>query len=184
MKKLSVFIALYIILSSCTKTVDQVVKIIKEDVSVHGKKYKVPVEIETRSEGMSIGFGLKKGTTTANGEFYFQSPELGEYTQNQEDFKKGSRDVDLVLTQWDSMDPNEQRNLLGSAVVHIKFNKGTQVGNNITGTGTWTFGEIKGTMTKYVSEGAGVLKYKYETFPDEEFAHPIETVLLKGFMKK
>ena len=76
---------------------------------------------------------------------------------------------------------------VGSAVIHIKFNKGTVTKEDITGTGTWTFGEIKGTMTKYVSEGAGVLTYKYDRDiynGDIEYRYPIESFSLKGFMKK
>jgi hypothetical protein len=67
MKKLSVFIALCIILSSCTKTVDVFAKIIKEDVSVPGKKYKVPVEINVSSEEEYVM--IKKEIHTVDGEF-------------------------------------------------------------------------------------------------------------------
>ena len=71
MKKLSVFIALCIILSSCTKTVDLFVKMVKEDVSVPGKKYKVPVQIDLRSQRQAIGFTLQKGTNIGtSGEYY------------------------------------------------------------------------------------------------------------------
>ena len=123
MKKLLGFISLCIILSSCTKTVDQVVKIIKEDVSVHGKKYRVPIQIDLRSERLAAYFELKKGNNiTSGGEFYFGDG----YNQNGEAFKTGG-DIDLTLTQWEGNDPNEERNELGRAVVHIKFNKGTEI---------------------------------------------------------
>jgi hypothetical protein len=70
MKKLSVFIALCIILSSCTKTVDLFVKIIKEDVSVPGKKYKVPVEINLTAVRSLATFEVKKQEiATTSGEW-------------------------------------------------------------------------------------------------------------------
>ena len=142
MKKLSVFIALCIILSSCTKTV--------ENIPVPGNQYKVPIQIDLRSEGMAVYFDLKKGANiTSGGEFYFGDG----YIQNGEAFLIGE-DVDLTLVQWDGTDPNEERTALGSAVIHIKFSKGTEVDKDITGTGTWTSDQGEGTMTNYTSEGA------------------------------
>jgi hypothetical protein len=178
MKKLSVFMALCIILSSCTKTVDVFVKIIKEDVSVPGKKYKVPVEINLTAERSAAYFEVKKqGIATTYGEW--------KWTKGRPDitYKEGG-DAEFVLSDWSG--PDEPRTELGRAVVHIKFNKGVDTRTDISGTGTWTFGKIEGTLTKYLSEGEGHLTYKYDyqIDTDPEFRYPEETILLKGLMKK
>lgn len=184
MKKLSVFIALCIIWSSCTKTVDQFVKIIKEDknIPVPRKKYKVPVEINLTVVRSEAYLEVKKQEiVTTGGEFYSSDG----YTQHQETFRTGG-DIDFILTQMSEYDENDERIELGRAVVHIKFNKGVDTKTDISGTGTWSFGKIEGTLKNYLSEGAGVAAYKYDykIEDDIDYRYPVETVVLKGLMKK
>jgi hypothetical protein len=99
-------------------------------------------------------------------------------------FKEGG-DAEFILLD-NKYDEEGEPAELGRAVVHLKFNKGVDTRTDISGTGTWTFGKIEGTLTKYLSEGEGHLTYKYDyqIDRDPEFRYPETTVVLKGLMKK